>query len=211
MIGLTSDLLPCPKNPRRTRALRLPAALANSRYCLTWRKGVHIYGAGVRKSSWHDIKHRQGMVALFSGRTSGEARWIDHEGGHHVHPLRSGDVWFVAPEVSHSCVLHRKSDVVMIFLEPWRIEEAIEHLYWRVVGTGSVARLRAYFPVVPILRAIHRVVVDQINRASFSCEAEEPDRIDTALVFARHLWFFHYCGLRVYADGKGPDAVLAEL
>lgn len=194
------------------RALRLPAALQEAVYSLTWHRGVHIYTADVPKSSWHDVKHRQGMIAIFAGRTAGEAHWMDAEGDYWSMPLRPGTIWFVAPEVPHACKLHRKSEVVMIFLERWRMEEGLGPRYARVAGTGSIARLRDYFKVQPILRDLHLAVAQQSKGLPLSRdESRNPNQIDVALAFARNLWLLHYCGLRTQLDGVSPESVLREL
>lgn len=89
------------------------------------------------------------MIALFPGWAKGEVRWMDCDLGERVHPMRAGDVRFVAPEVSHTCVLHRKGGVLAIFLGRWRIEECLGKHYPRLVGTGSVMRLRSCFESFP--------------------------------------------------------------
>ena len=212
MIGLPFDFPPGPRKSRRNYALRLPTALRNALYRRTWHRGVHICRAGVPKSAWHNVRHRQGMIALFSGRAAGEAQWIDRDGAANVQPLRAGDVWFVAPGVPHSCILHRKSEILMIFLERWRMKEWLRHCFARVEATGSVARLRSYFPVIPMLRGLNLVVHHQSKGLPVGEDGSSgPDPIDAALVFARDLWLMHYCELRTAVDGRQPEDVLREL
>lgn len=212
MIGLNSESSSGPKTPRRTYPVRLPPALTEAHYRRAWHQGVHIYGADAAKSSWREVRYRQGMIALFGGRTAGEAHWIDRDGKLEVQSLRPGNVWFVAPDVSHTCVLHRKSEVVMILLERWRMEQGLGPAYQRVTETGSVARLRPYFSVQPILHDLHFTVVNQSKGLPVGDDGSPgPNQINAAYVFARQLWLFHYYGLRTQIDGENADDVLRFL
>lgn len=193
---------------RPTRRIRLPVLLSNERSRTVSGDGITVhYGptCSSSKACWHS----QGVIVFPLGKAKGNVTFWTEGSPPIAAAVRSRDVWFVAPRVRYTGEWEYAGNVLLIFLEPWRLQAGLGRDYLIIAGSSSIDRVEGFLPLVPGLRKTFDDVRWQLGTRP-EHEWARNDIIMSALYAALFLWQFHIEKMRVHRDGEDLDAVMAS-